>query len=121
MISGFYIDIYQCSITFVIDSNEEELKEFFSNNPHIPEENQKEIIELFKKKKGNAFTGPLTDVDAITVFITEPTYRNVAHEIYHLCHLIMTQRSIEDEEAWAYLIGYITEKFYNIKDGKEEE
>ena len=117
MIKGFDIDIYNCFVTFVWDATEQELLEFFRNNPQIPEEYRDEMIEIFRKRNCDAFTGPLSYSDVITIFMSDTSHRTVAHEIYHLCHLIMTKRGIQDEEAWAYLIGYITEKYYKLKEG----
>ncbi len=120
MIKGFDIDLYNCFVTFVWDSNEAELMSFFDMNPQIPEEYKDEIVTIFRKRDCDAFSGPLSCSDVITIFISDTSYRAVAHEIYHLCHLIMTKRGIQDEEAWAYLIGYVTEKYYELKEEKDE-
>lgn len=120
MIKGFDIDLYNCFVTFVWDSNEWELTSFFNENPQIPEEYKNEMITIFRKRDCDAFTGPLSYSDVITIFMSDTSPRTVAHEIYHLCHLIMTKRGIQDEEAWAYLIGYVTENYYKLKEGKNE-
>lgn len=116
MITGFNLEIYNCFVSFVWDTNEHELKEFFDNNPQVPKEYQEEMLDIIKKKNCDAFTGPLSYSDVITIFMSDTSYKTVAHEIYHLCHLIMTQRGVQDEEAWAYLIGHITEKYYELKE-----
>lgn len=120
MIKGFDIDLYNCFVTFVWDSSEMELTTFFNENPQIPKKYKDEMITIFRKRNCDAFTGPLSHSDVITIFMSDTSHRTVAHEIYHLCHLIMTKRGIKDEEAWAYLIGYITEKYYELKDEKNE-
>ena len=42
----------------------------------------------------------------------ENFYSTVGHEIYHCVYAIADHAQIKDEEASAYLIGYIWEKLY---------
>ena len=36
------------------------------------------------------------------------------HSMDHIVYNILKPREIEDEEAWAYCIGYVTEMFYRL-------
>lgn len=43
---------------------------------------------------------------------------NLAHEVFHATHFIMNtvgmQLSFENDEAFAYLTGFLTERIYNV-------
>lgn len=46
----------------------------------------------------------------------------ITHEITHAVYEILTTRGLKfnkhNEEAYAYLVGYLTEQFFRFKDGK---
>lgn len=47
----------------------------------------------------------------------------IAHEVFHITTFIMERIGMElivmkSDEAYAYLIGYLTDKIYCIMDGK---
>lgn len=64
---------------------------------------------------GGAVTFTYGDsTNCIVIFKDTPNNKVVAHELYHVAYRICTLRGIECEEAWAYLIGYLTEMFYDM-------
>jgi len=120
MITGFSLDIYDCDISFAWDTNEKELRAFLDAND-VPEDRRDEFIANTLGAYVGAVTVGMGDsTNCITVFKCEPNNKVVAHEIFHIAHRVLTLRGIEDEEAWAYLIGYLTEMFYDLYLGKIE-
>lgn len=114
MIKGFSLDIYDCEVSFAWDTNEKELRAFLEANA-VPEERRDKFIAIVLGAYVGAVTVALDDsTNCITVFNCEPNNKVVAHEIFHIAYRVLTPRGIEDEEAWAYLIGYLTEMFYDL-------
>lgn len=115
MIKGFSLDIYDSDISFAWDSNPKEIEAFFEQ-AGATEEARKEAMDVLSQGDTGAMTICYSATNIIVVFKEEPTHKVVAHEIYHVAHRIMTPRLIEDQEAWAYLIGHLTEMFYGLHD-----
>lgn len=122
MIKGFSLDIYDSDISFAWDTNEKELNAFLDTLEATPE-----MREAFFQNVGGLDVGAVTftygdSTNCMVIFREEPTNKVVAHELYHVAYRVLKQRGIEDEEAWAYLIGYLTEMFYNLfLDNVEQE
>ena len=115
MISGFNIDIYDVSVTYAWNTSKEEIINFFSKNC-IKDEYKSRIIEGFKEKNIGGFMCVVSDEDFLCVFFEPDNPKVIVHELFHVCHKIMTERNIEDEEAWAYLMGYLVHMYYEIKN-----
>lgn len=118
MIKGFSLDIYDSDIAFAWDTSEKELTAYF-NKVNTP----KEYVKLFLNDYNEASTDALTigysgGKYLFTVFKNKPTQKVIAHEIYHIAYNVLKPRQIDDEEAWAYLIGYLTEEFFNLYNEK---
>lgn len=120
MIKGFSLDIYDSDISFAWDTNEKEINAFF-DKVEAPEEYRKGFWENYDKEMCGALTTLYSSTNVFCVFGCEPNNKVAAHEIYHIAYNILKPRGIEDEEAWAYLIGYITEMFYDLYLEKEDE
>ena len=125
MITGFSLDIYDSDISFAWDTNTKELDAFLDKLEATPE-----MREAFYNNVGDEKIGAVTfsygdSTDCMVIFRERPSHKIVAHELYHVAYRILKQRGIEDEEAWAYLIGYLTEMFYDVYpnelDNKETE
>lgn len=94
------------------------------------------IREHFKKyeiEEGNFFEGRITTArtlqfetgQTIIRFYTweSCTMATVAHEIFHAVTLILDRVGMpfdieKNDEAYAYLIGYVTQEFYNVWNNK---
>ena len=69
----------------------------------------------------NGRTLMLTDSGQTIVRLGKnPSHATIAHEIFHCVEFLMRKLNmsltLDNDEAYAYLIGYITEQFYsNIK------
>ena len=121
MITGFSLDIYDSDIAFAWDTNEKELSAFL-DKVKASQENREEFFKNINNDNAGAITVCCCGrgTSTITVFHDEPNNKIVAHEIYHIAYRILNPRGIEDEEAWAYLIGYLTEMFYDLYLEKDE-
>lgn len=109
------IDVYGCKIFFIVTENI-----------------LKEALLLYKKYKQNSpeDDGELRDNEGLylTFNISNHyllihdkylTHNTLAHEIHHVAHSIMNDRDVDDEEAEAWLCGYITEKVYLYLEKKK--
>lgn len=98
----------------------EDFEEFYNDNKErLTEEEYKNIAEDIKD---------VDHVDGLTmkeekgcnyiVYFRHPERKDdVAHEIFHVSNSILMTRGVTfdaDAEAWAYLIGWITKRFYEI-------
>ena len=127
MITGFSIDLFDCDLSFAIDTNQKELDAFF-DEIGLPEDGRQSFKDQFDKDpsmKIEALTCNFGTPNYLIVFNSEPSPKAVAHEIFHSAYQILHPRGIEDEEAFAYLIGHITKMFYDAyaeykekKDGR---
>ena len=120
MITGFSLDIYDSDISFAWNTNEKELSAFL-DKVDASAENREEFFHKINEDCAGAITVSCgSGTSCITIFKEKPNNTVVAHEIYHIAYRILQPRGIEDEEAWAYLIGYLTEMFYDLYLGNEE-
>lgn len=117
MINVVDVDMYHVSVTFLIESDIHEFNMlYYDNASKITDEEYRYMLEDIKNpERCNGFTIAL-DSGAIMVFIRHAYLEeDVAHEIFHAANRILYKRGFElDEggEAWAYLIGYLTRKYY---------
>lgn len=111
------IETYNCTVTFVVSS-----------------ELSKEIAKVYSKYKVKASEFKLEDIQNdnegilmspdmnkyyLMIDLKYLTHNTIAHEIFHTCIRIAEDRQVEDEEAQAWLCGYITGAFYRFLDKKE--
>lgn len=111
------IDLYNYLVEVVITSDLEKAKEFVSkrlNDPYIQVEDFHAAGKVFKKKRYAPIMWlPFTPVDNVSLSV-------VSHEIFHLVHYLMSHVGMDlddsSEEAYAYVMGYITKQFWkNVK------
>ena len=104
--------MYGCSVQFIVCGDA-----------------QKECDKLSKKNKGEPLNGPVEG--AVVSFSMKKYYlfldhkyvshNTISHEIFHLVMDIAEDRLIEDQEAVAWLVGYITEEMYKFLKIKSVE
>lgn len=119
MIKGFSLDIYNLCISFAWETNPKEIDALL-NQCNSTDECREVVKEFFESANGGALTVNTDAMNILSVFKDEPNNAIVAHEIYHIACRVMQPRGIVDEEAWAYLIGYLTEMFYDLYLDKVE-
>ena len=119
MIKGFSIDIYGCQVAFGWDTNQKEIDAFLDQC--APTDACNEGVKTYlETEMAGALTITVDPINILTLFKDAPTENMVAHEVYHIACRVLQPRGIEDEEAWAYLIGYLTEMFYDLYLDKVE-
>lgn len=115
MIKGFPVDIYGCEVSFAWNSHNKELSALLDKYELDEEAKQGFFSLLDNANRASAITISIADTgNVIVVFFGEPNNRDVAHELYHVACRIMEGKGIQEEESWAYLIGYLTEMFYDL-------
>jgi len=110
-ITKIKLDTYNCNVVFIITND--------LNH---------QVNNIYKKLKSkDSFHGEaegilLTlDIDNYYVLfdVCYLTHNTIAHEIYHCVVKVTEDRDISDEEAQAWLAGYLTEKMYNFVQKKK--
>jgi hypothetical protein len=105
------LDTYHCNVVFIITND---------LNHHVN--------GIYKKLKSKeSFNGEaegilLTlDIDNYYVLfdVCYLSHNTIAHEIYHCVVKVTEDRDIVDEEAQAWLAGYLTEKMYDFVQKKK--
>ena len=110
------IETYNCSVVFVVSSElSKEITKVYTKYK-IKDDTKLEDI-----REGNEGILICTDTGKYYLMIDLEylTYNTIAHEVYHAVVRITEDRDITDEEAQAWLCGYITEAFYKFLNKKE--
>ena len=86
-----------------------------------------EITKIYKKHKlkedidyevEGVLLSPITNDYSLLLDLKYLTHNTVAHEIYHASSRICEDRDVHDEEAKAWLAGYITGEMYKFLEKK---
>lgn len=126
MIETIDIDIYLNCVVFAVGIDEKEFDDFYYRNAtRITDEEYKLIRnDIADKNSCNGLT-VLLDCGNVFVFIRRGQERKdltVSHEIFHAVHRVLKRAGVEigeDGESYAYLIGWITNEYYNRLDDFE--
>lgn len=117
MIKVHNIDVYRCTVIFIVGEDERELDLFYYDNvKRMTDEERNEIVSDMRNPR---IDGCVLQTDSGSYIVWLSRFDNesvVAHEIYHVANKILCQRGVNhdaDGEPWAYLIGHLTEVFYN--------
>lgn len=104
---SFKIDIYDTIITVIVTDN-------------VTQEEQRlydkhKLDDKVYEEEPDGFTLSLPDGNHCVVLKDEKLSMNLlAHEIYHLTNFVTRNRGIHDEEAQAWLMGYLFDKILTI-------
>ena len=119
MIEIVDVPLYKCSVVFLIETTREEWLKFFDeqkpkvtdvDNTHVLEEYDAETIGFTLQTAQNDYICYVNNKDRLGL---------VAHEIFHVANMILVDRNFKIDyigEAWAYLIEFLTNKFYLATD-----
>jgi hypothetical protein len=86
-----------------------------------------EIAKIYKKHKlkedidydvEGILLSPITNDYSLLLDLKYLTHNTIAHEIYHASSRICGDRDVHDEEAKAWLTGYITGEMYKFLEKK---
>ena len=123
MIKILDIPIYKTTVVLMVESKPREWEEFYGlYKDLITESDYDGVLWDIQNHTGNdGFTALLDRGDYAVYVRHKDGHGDIAHEIFHVANKILCSRGVyheSDGEAWAYLIGYITEQFYKMLDGK---
>jgi hypothetical protein len=106
------ISTYNCNLVFVVTDllkkeSEKIFKKYSINEEY--DEGENEGISISPD-----FANYFLLIDIIYL-----THNTIAHEIHHSVLRITKDRGIEDEEAQAWLCGFLSEEIYKFLDNKK--
>ena len=118
MVFTLPVDIYKTFIIVAIEPTEEEWNEYISSHTEIvlTEENEEQLLEEIRNPDGLDGCTIEPDSGFFIIFVRKrQNHGDIAHEIFHTVQDIMKRCNVPltpDGEAWAYLIGMITDIVY---------
>ena len=119
------IDIYNTDLLFVIGTTDE-LKS--SLEYHLDKDQAEEVYAVMAEDISGISLGSsaLTGSGQVVLWLPNPKDKaTLAHEIFHIACFIMEKVGIrlchDSDEAYAYLIGYITKKVDDILNSFSDE
>lgn len=126
MIKIVYIPIYKTTVVMITETTEDEWLEFYKlYDDKITDDDNKYILKDINNPDACNGSTLVLDKGDYAIFIRHKDYEgDVAHEIYHVANKILCSRGVThdaDGEAWAYLIGWLTEEYYNMLKEPEGE
>ena len=126
MIKIVNIPIYKTTVVLVTETSEEEWTEFYKlYSDKITEDDNLCILKDIRYPDScNGSTITLDKGDYVVFVRNKDREGDVAHEIFHAANKILCSRGVHHEsdgEAWAYLIGYITEEYYSMIKGESDD
>jgi hypothetical protein len=77
------------------------------------------IDDVFSDSAEGCFITTDIDMYMLCLDIKYLTHNTIAHEIYHAVPKLTADRDINDEEAQAWLCGWLTEQVYKFIDKKQ--
>lgn len=126
MIEQINIDIYLNRVIFAVGIDEKEFDRLYYDNVTKITDDEYKIIrrDIADKNSCNGLTTPL-DNGNVFVFIRRGQERKdltVAHEIFHATHNVLKRAGVvldADGEAYAYLLAWLMNEYYNRLDDYE--
>lgn len=119
MIKRIHIPIYNVDVIMMSNPRSGEISHFMeTNNIELPLDDRSELKDAIGKVVSDAINGfTMRCIDAnLIMCVDDSKHRGtVAHEIFHVAQRVLNSRGVEmgeDGESYAYLIGWLTEKFY---------
>lgn len=119
MIKYLKIEIYNITVVMLKEPTNVEFETLYHDNvTRITDEEYRQMhTDIFSNERCGGFTYMLGCGDIVTC-IKFPQKGYVAHELLHTTNKILGSRGIvadfENDEAQAYLLAYLTEKYYEF-------
>ena len=122
------VEIFNTSVAVCIGINKEDLDILKEDNPNkIDDDIYKQLLKDIEDETiCSGFATTLKD-GTYLMFIREGfenNYSVVNHELFHITNFILYDRSVYYErtaETFAYLIGWLSEQYFNIVNSNEED
>lgn len=121
------IPIYNTSVCCFIGGSKEDFEILYEDNKNkFNKEEYDSIIEDLENKSYAGFVSCINDCSYFLCIKEEyiKNYSIVIHEIFHLTNHILWDRGVDLDksgEAYAYLIGWLAEQYFNIIDNEERK
>jgi len=119
MIYQLDIPIYNANALLIVEPTREEFDELLVDEVNRSKLTDEELHHIFKEMDSEyqGFTNRLLKGGYIVLLKdkSKPVY--YIHELFHLAHYILFDRGItldNDGEAYAYLIGWLADQYYNV-------
>lgn len=130
MIRQLDVPIYDTNVLFLLETTGEEFSEFLDNEENKQRIGDETIKEIFDDIADERWGGSVWRVDNNSAYICLIKEANKVsyntHELFHLADSILKDRDVEyteNNEALAYMVGWINEQYDYILDefNKEKE
>jgi len=119
MIYQLDIPIYNANVLLLVEPTKEEFDELLSNEVNRSKLTDEELHSIFKEMDSEyqGFTSRLSKGGYIVLLKdkSKPVY--YIRGLFHLAHNILLDRGVtldNDGEAYAYLIGWLADQYYNV-------
>lgn len=126
MIYQFGIPIYNTNALMLVEPTKEEFDELLSDEFNRNRFTDAELQNLFEEMDSSyvGFTNRLVKGGYIVLIKEKDNPIYYTHELFHLTHDVLSDRGItldNDGEAYAYLLAWIIEQYYNVVLKNEKE
>lgn len=127
MIFHVEVPIYRTGIVFIMGSDRKEAEEWLAGKGWLGEGAfDDELMGYVFDDEHEGITASKDDGKRLVVHIGDPkNHRTIAHETYHAVMKLMEWAGMypspANEEAFAYLVGYLTEEVYSKIKGHGKE
>ena len=119
------IPIYRCTVVFLIEATKEEWLQFASEHKEqITDLDSSRVIQEYNESKTIGWVIDTEGQDYLCYISDVNRMGLVAHELFHTAHSILFDRGClmdASSEPWAYLIEFLTNKFYNLIDEETDD
>lgn len=107
------IQTYSCQVTFIVtDQLNTEYKKIYKKfNLKLDQDDDAENEGIL--------ISPDIDKYYLLIDLNYLSHNTIAHEVYHATVRITEERDVVDEEAQAWLCGYLTEAIYKFLSKKQ--
>ena len=119
---GIFVPIYEAMVIVSYNTSQDTLIKALKKD-EVCDEKDILMFELAKEEYAPTPKGAIT-IEMGSVFIVDISkhdniyslHNAIAHELFHVVHLLLEQKGFkltdESQEAYSYLIGYLTEEIY---------
>ena len=118
MVKYLYVEMYRTTVIFLIQPSKVQFELMYHDHVEFITDSEYRCMykDLFKNDKCGGFTVPLKKGDVVLCVKDIEQRGDIAHEILHTTNVILKRRGIRldpnNDEPQAYLVSYLTDKFY---------
>ena len=119
MIYQIDIPIYNTNALMLVEPTKEEFDELLADEVNRNKLTDAELQNIFEEMDSpyQGFTNRLMKGGYIILLKEKDKPVYYTHELFHLAHDILSDRGVtldNDGEAYAYLIGWLADQYYNV-------